>query len=155
MIRIIIVMILIILIVANIMIIVDQTPWNHDHCRALDNHHSGHATPEQLLSCWSNQMPQVISSRPDSCIIITAAYIIIIIFVVKWMTMMMIMQITKEGVLVVMMTDVDNDMEKTWLQWPMQGLMESYFFGQSIHNPHFPRDLLSSCLFQQCWCALL
>ena len=39
----------------------------------------------------------------------------------------------------VMMTDVDNDMEKTRLQWPTQGLMDSYFFRQSIHNPHFPQ----------------
>ena len=39
-----------------------------------------------------------------------------------------------------MMTDVDNDMEKAGLQWPTQGLMEPYFFGQSIHIflPFFP-----------------
>ena len=44
------------------------------------------------------------------------------------------------GVVVVMMTDVDNDMEKAGLQWPTQGLMEPYFFGQSIHIflPFFP-----------------
>ena len=46
----------------------------------------------------------------------------------------------REGVVVVMMTDVDNDMEKAGLQWPTQGLMEPYFFGQSIHIflPFFP-----------------
>ena len=53
---------------------------------------------------------------------------------------MIIMQTTREGVVVVMMTDVDKDMEKAGLQWPTQGLMEPYFFGQSIHIflPFFP-----------------
>ena len=159
MIRIIIVMILIILIVANIMmimIIFDQTPLNHDHCRALDNHHSGHATPEQLLSCWSNQMPRVISSRPDSCIIIEAAFIIIIIVVKCMTTMMMQVLLNKGG------GPCGND---DWC-WQWHGKSSTSVANVRIDGATFfpavnsqftfsPVDLLSSCFFQQCQCALL